>query len=318
MSEPDEDVVLITSAVFWMHDNVVHNSRTAMVHLQGFLRILTERKLRKGGTWQGDWENTLLTGLVFSADSVDDALAETLLPDLMHSIRQRLDDSTYLRSFNNISAAWEELRIGLAAIPYSWAEYGLREHNVTFPQSEARMEHVLSLVETLDVSSVAQAPLGKDLALPILPVVTHVWSVPTSMELRRRFFRVLRALHRIEGLWSSDVVADTVATAYSMEEGTDARTNQHPTELVHRGLRARNDMYLAGMNEDEAAYMGVWMPADSRAITHQNIPGITGITNPATLEGQVEKTVRNYRLGGGLANGSYLFDEALSIGNATR
>lgn len=199
-----------------------------------------------------------------------------------------------------------------------WAEYGLREHNVTFPQSEARMEHVLSLVETLDVSSVAQAPLGKDLALPILPVVTHVWSVPTSMELRRRFFRVLRALHRIEGLWSSDVVADTVATAYSMEEGTDARTNQHPTELVHRGLRARNDMYLAGMNEDEAAYMGVWMPADSRAITHQNIPGITGITNPATLEGQVEKTVRNYRLGGGLANGSYLFDEALSIGNATR
>lgn len=119
MSEPDEDVVLITSAVFWMHDNVVHNSRTAMVHLQGFLRILTERKLRKGGTWQGDWENTLLTGLVFSADSVDDALAETLLPDLMHSIRQRLDDSTYLRSFNNISAAWEELRIGLAAIPYS-------------------------------------------------------------------------------------------------------------------------------------------------------------------------------------------------------
>lgn len=63
----NEDVVLLSSAVFWLHDNITKNSRTAMVHLQGFLRILTERKLRRQKlSWKEDeWEATILRGLVF-------------------------------------------------------------------------------------------------------------------------------------------------------------------------------------------------------------------------------------------------------------
>lgn len=63
----NEDEVLLTSVMFWIHDNVTKNSRTAMVHLQGFLRILSERKIRnQRSAWkENEWEGSILRGLVF-------------------------------------------------------------------------------------------------------------------------------------------------------------------------------------------------------------------------------------------------------------
>lgn len=318
-----EDVVLLTSAVFWLHENLTKSSRTAMVHLQGFLRMITERKVRRKGlpgNEEDEWESTILRGLVFrsawdfeltyrmltntySADVADEAFAETLEPDLMKNIRQRLNDPMYARKFKQLKhgEARDELRLGLSAIPYStlvpsgakrqeygpisttelrryferWYrtfsslpshpidkilfechyvcvalsvqvhEYGQKPTKATDPQSTQRMEYILSLLESIDFQALQQPPLGEDVEMPIIPILTQLIVLSSTDEIRWRAFRILRTMNRIEGLWSSDVVADMIAIAYPPTGGEGPWSRHRPNQARLKPFMESDEAMIA-------------------------------------------------------------------------
>lgn len=187
----------------------------------------------------------------------------------MQSIRSRLRDPNYSRRFQNISSVRDELRICLAAIPYSTLENTsstcdtnspvsvtelrtyLERWFATFsrfpetreidrivmechyiclalalsvhesgqrkpddPQSISRMDYVLSLLESIDLQDLPHPPLGKDLEMPLIPVLSQLIVLAPNNNIRLRASVLLRSINRIEGLWSSDVVADMISITF--------------------------------------------------------------------------------------------------------
>lgn len=296
-AQGEEEVVLMTSAMMWLHDNIMSNSHTAVVHLQGFLRILNEYRSRRQqlGLPATEFESQLLRGLVFHADVSDNAFAQVEAAAIARNVRRRLQDPRYSQRFPTMDGVCEELRLGLTAVAHSvrppmerdsehtddededesssitttelrkflekWyrtfssvskssrtdrillechyicAALALQVHQIGLSpgsasmtndqQSLDRLNYVLDRLDEIDVADLEQRPPKKDTALPLCQILAQAIALTNDSAIRRRAYKYLGRVKRVEGLWSTDMVAQMMWISHPPD---DAEPDSSPTD----------------------------------------------------------------------------------------
>jgi len=122
------DVVLMACALFFLHDNVMNDARSAIIHIRGFLKIATEHKLKNKRDYL-DHELELaglrtIRACIYWGHSQDQIFAETPDAPTISQIRERLlltdeDYSDVLRG-DDAEPVREELTLCTNAI--EWAK----------------------------------------------------------------------------------------------------------------------------------------------------------------------------------------------------
>lgn len=126
----DPDIVMLSCILFWMHDNVMNNARSAMVHLKGFLHIALEHKQAQARhTDISNLQTTILRGMVYWGHYQDSRLAEAPDPYIIAKIRKRIFDSDYSEYSDYSEAVVEESALFVASTAWICEEDDCREQN---------------------------------------------------------------------------------------------------------------------------------------------------------------------------------------------
>lgn len=122
------DVVLMACALFFLHDNVMNDARSAIIHIQGFLKIAREHKLKKKED-RLDHELELaglrtIRAFIYWGRSQDQIFAETPNAPTIAKIRERLllKDEDYSDVFRGDDAEPVREELTLCTTATAWAK----------------------------------------------------------------------------------------------------------------------------------------------------------------------------------------------------
>lgn len=137
----DQDVAMMACVLFFVHDNLMNQAKSAMLHFHAFLKMVAERRNVKIRLNQPhELEATILRNMTFWAHAADRTFAEPPDEKTIHQIRLKVANPAYAQSFDGLGKVREEALLFIRAIQWASANGKVGEsdtRSITLDELEA-------------------------------------------------------------------------------------------------------------------------------------------------------------------------------------
>ncbi|KAK5084517.1 hypothetical protein LTR05_005594 [Lithohypha guttulata] len=100
---------------------------------------------------------------------------------------------------------------------------GTTRARLTEPEDRALFEDILQKIESISTNSLSQTPAGRDLVMPLCPIVAEIGRYASDDELMSRSLAAMRNMKRLEGFWNTAVVAALLEILWQQERFSEER-----------------------------------------------------------------------------------------------